>query len=136
MGIYMSFCNKKQAGLNFKRFLLTKENHTPQRIQLSSYGKMQESGFPKITPLISTSAVWGQHPAVLHPESPQGAQLGAAAVAEGLAAPSSPFWLQQINGCNLFGLTIRQAAFFHSQGAAGWRKPGCHAEAHRVQKTT
>ena len=50
------------------------------------YGKRQESGLIGIIPLICTSAVWGQDPAFLHPESPEGAQLGAAAVASGLLA--------------------------------------------------
>ena len=53
------------------------------------YGKMQESGLIEITPLICTSALWGQFPVFLHPESPQGAQLGTAAVAEGLVAAGS-----------------------------------------------
>ena len=54
------------------------------------YGKMQESGLTEIIPLICTSAIWSQYPAFLHPESPQGAQLGVIAVAEGLAV-GSPF---------------------------------------------
>ena len=39
------------------------------------YGNMQESGLTEIIPLKCTSAIWGQYPAFLHPESPQGAQL-------------------------------------------------------------
>ena len=47
------------------------------------YGKMQESQLIEITPLICASAIWGQNPALLHPESPQDACVGVAAVAEG-----------------------------------------------------
>ena len=53
------------------------------------YGKMQESGVIEIIPFVCTSALWGQFPVFLHPESPQGAQLGTAAVAEGLVAATS-----------------------------------------------
>ena len=53
------------------------------------YGKMQEAGLIEIIPLMCTSVIWGQYPAFLHPESPQGAQLGAAVVAEGLMAATS-----------------------------------------------
>ena len=53
------------------------------------YGKMQESGLTEIIPLMCTSAVWGQCPAFLHPETPQGAQLGAAALAALLRAATS-----------------------------------------------
>ena len=52
-------------------------------------GKCQESGLTEIIPLKGTSAIWGQDPAFLHPESPQGAQLGTAAVAAGLMAAAS-----------------------------------------------
>ena len=51
---------------------------------------MQESGFIEIISLICTLAVWGQYPVLSHPESPQGASLGVAAVAESLAM-GSPF---------------------------------------------
>ena len=51
---------------------------------------MQESGLTEIIPLICTSAIWGQYPAFLHPESPQGSQVGVTAVAEGWAV-GSPF---------------------------------------------
>ena len=42
------------------------------------YGKMQESGLTEIIPLTCTSATWGQHPVLSHPESPQGALSGLA----------------------------------------------------------
>ena len=48
------------------------------------YGKMQESGLTEIIPLMCTSALWGQHPVLSHPESSQGAGLEEAAAAEGL----------------------------------------------------
>ena len=41
------------------------------------YGKIQESGVPEIIPLMCTSAFWDQYPVLSHPESPQGASLGA-----------------------------------------------------------
>ena len=50
------------------------------------YGKMQEFGLTEIIPLICTSAIWGQYPVLSHPESPQGASLGVAAVADCLMA--------------------------------------------------
>ena len=37
---------------------------------------MQESGLIEIIPLVGTLTIQGQHPAFLHPESPQGAELG------------------------------------------------------------
>ena len=40
-------------------------------------GKMQDSGVPEIIPLMCTSAFWDQYPVLSHPESPQGASLGA-----------------------------------------------------------
>ena len=46
------------------------------------YGKMQESGLTEIILLICTSALWGQGPVLSHPESPQGAWLGVAVVAD------------------------------------------------------
>ena len=35
-------------------------------------GELQESGLTEIIPLMSFSALWGQHPVFPHPESPQG----------------------------------------------------------------
>ena len=49
---------------------------------------MQASGLTEIIPLICTSTIWGQYPAFLHSESPQGAQLGVTAVADGPATGS------------------------------------------------
>ena len=37
----------------------------------SMYGKTQESRLTEIIPLMCTSAIWGQHPAFLHPECPR-----------------------------------------------------------------
>ena len=37
---------------------------------------MQESGLTEIIPLMCTSAIWGQHSVLSHPESPRGAPLG------------------------------------------------------------
>ena len=51
---------------------------------------MGQSGLTEIIPLIRTSALWGQYPVLSHPESPQGAPLGVAAGAEGLAMAMSP----------------------------------------------
>ena len=48
------------------------------------YGKRQESGLTDIIPLMCILTLWGQYPAFSHPESPQGAPLGATAVGEGL----------------------------------------------------
>ena len=50
------------------------------------YGKMPECGLIEIIPLICSLTLLGQDPIFLHPESPQGAQLGVAAVADGLMA--------------------------------------------------
>ena len=58
------------------------------------YGKMPESGLLEIIPLICALTLQCQHPAFLHPESPQGAQSvggGAASVAEGLM-PQHPLF--------------------------------------------
>ena len=52
-------------------------------------GKLQESGLIEIIPLMGTSALWGQPPVFLHPESPEGAPLGAAAEAESLTPAAS-----------------------------------------------
>ena len=38
------------------------------------YGKMQESGLTEASPLICTSAVWGQDPVLSHPEPPRAAR--------------------------------------------------------------
>ena len=71
------------------------------------YGKMQGSGLIEIIPLICTSATWGQYSAFLHPESPQGAQLGVTAVAQGLAVGSlfvsilSSLKAHSQGGCNV-----------------------------------
>ena len=43
----------------------------------------------EIIPLICTLMIWGQYPAFLHPEPPQDAQSGMAAVADGLMATTS-----------------------------------------------
>ena len=48
--------------------------------------KIQESGFTEIVPSICTLAIWGQCPAVSHPESPQIHLWG---------------WLQQLTGIGL-----------------------------------
>ena len=40
------------------------------------YGKMQESGFTEIIPLICTSAICDQYPMFLYPEVPQGSAVG------------------------------------------------------------
>ena len=56
------------------------------------YGKMQESGLTEIIPLIYMLYLNYLGPVscfFLHPESPQGAQSGAAAVADGLMAATS-----------------------------------------------
>ena len=42
------------------------------------YGKMQQSELTEVTPLMCASALWGQHPVLSHPESPQDATLGGA----------------------------------------------------------
>ena len=57
------------------------------------YGKMPKSGFIEVFPLVCT--LTGQYPDSLHPDSPEGAQLGAAAVAEGLMTSASfVYWWQ------------------------------------------
>ena len=53
------------------------------------YEKMQESGLIEIIPWIRTFTIWGQYPIFLHPESPQGATSGAAAVANCLMPTTS-----------------------------------------------
>ena len=50
------------------------------------FGKMQESGLTEIIPLMCTLAIYGQYLVLSHPESPQGTQLGASSVADGLMA--------------------------------------------------
>ena len=52
------------------------------------FGKMRESGLIEIIPLMCASAVWGQCPVFLHPESLLGA-AGVAAGADGLMPPRS-----------------------------------------------
>ena len=47
------------------------------------YGKRQTSGLFEIVPLTGTSVFWGQYPMFSHPESSQGALLGAGRVAAG-----------------------------------------------------
>lgn len=47
------------------------------------YGKMQDSGLREIISWPRISAIWGQYPALSHPESPQGASLRVAAAAKG-----------------------------------------------------
>ena len=47
------------------------------------YGTMHKSGLSEIISLLCISAIWGQRPVLSHPESPQGAPLGAAAAADG-----------------------------------------------------
>ena len=54
------------------------------------YEKMPESGLSEIIPLMCNSAIYGQYPVFSHPQSPQGAELGINAMAEGLAV-GSPF---------------------------------------------
>ena len=76
---------------------------------------MQESGLTEITPLMCTSALWGQHSVLSHPESPKAAQLGAAAVAEGLMVGSpfvsilSSFSIHHQGGCS--GLMAATSSF-------------------------
>ena len=50
---------------------------------------MQETGLTGIIPLIYISALWGQHPAFVHPESPEGAQSRGTTLAGGLMALTS-----------------------------------------------
>ena len=45
-------------------------------LALCMYGKMEESGLIEIIPLMCILATLGQNALFLHPESPQGAQLG------------------------------------------------------------
>ena len=79
------------------------------------YEKMRESQLIEITPLICTSVIWGQNP-----ESPHGACVGVAAVAEGLPAclhPEFPKGSQSgvavvPDGCTILWLLICQATFF------------------------
>ena len=57
-------------------------------MNLALFYVWEESVLTEIIPLMCTSAIWGQYPIPSHPESPQGAALGTAAVAKGLAAGS------------------------------------------------
>ena len=57
------------------RLSLIKENQILKLRNLvlfSIYRRRQESWLAGIIPLICTSAIWGQHPGLFHPESPQG----------------------------------------------------------------
>ena len=68
--------------------------------RLSMCGKTQESGLTEIIPLMCTSALWGQHPAFLHPESPRCTVGGSFSVC----------WL---DGCSIIlCLLIWQVTFF------------------------
>ena len=58
----------------------------------SMCGKMQESGLTEIIPLMCTLAIYGQYLVLSHPESPQGTQLGASSVADGLMATPFVYW--------------------------------------------
>ena len=49
---------------------------------------MQESGLIEIIPLLCILATEGQYPVLFHLVSPQGALMGVAVVAEGLAVGS------------------------------------------------
>ena len=56
------------------------------------YGKMEDSGLAEITPLICTSAAWGQWTVLSHPEPPLEVQLGgcSSSLLDGLVSiPSS-----------------------------------------------
>ena len=78
--------------MNITRLLLIKENQTSQVNEFSTFfvsEKMQESGLIEIIPLLCTLTIQGQYPVFLHPESPEGAQLGVAAVADDLMATAS-----------------------------------------------
>ena len=55
------------------------------------YRKIQESELIEITPLMFTTAVQGQYPVFLHPESPYSAQLGTAAMVDVLLAATPLF---------------------------------------------
>ena len=82
---------------------------------------MQESGLIEIFPLISTLAAWGLCSVLAHPVSPQGAPLGAAAVAMGGSRqpvclhPEFPQgslgWLRWLDSCNTLCLLIGQPTF-------------------------
>ena len=67
------------------------------------YWKMQESGLTEIILLMCTSAIWGQYHVLSHPESPQGTQLGVAAVAEGrlFVSTLSSFRTHHQGSCNV-----------------------------------
>ena len=63
-----------QGSLVYCSPLGCKESGTTEWLHFLSlgYGKTQESGLTEITPLICTSAIWGQHAVFSHPELPQG----------------------------------------------------------------
>ena len=71
------------------------------------YGKIQESGLIEIIPLICTIAVQGQYPGLSHPESLQGAPLGAAVVARWLQHPLFTDMAGSIIRSHLFGAMLR-----------------------------
>lgn len=52
------FATKTQ---NIKRLLLIKENQTSRVNEFPVYGKMEESGFTEIFPLMCTFTIWGQY---------------------------------------------------------------------------
>ena len=120
----------KTGGWNIKRWLLIKENQMSQVKQFSTFlcmGGYRSPGSLKSFLWWETSAIWGQYPAFLHPESPQHVQLG-----EGVpqwlrvwqwAHHLSPSWvpagltvgaavMRWFDGCNLLCLLIWQATFF------------------------
>ena len=67
--------------LNVKRLLLMKENQISQVKELIAFLCMRrwKSLGSLISPLISTSAIWGQYPVFSRPEFPQAAPLGVTA---------------------------------------------------------
>ena len=74
--LHRSFATKA-GSLNVESLLQIKENQIPKLRNLIFfffliYRKMQESELTEVIPPISTSAIWGQYPAFLHPEFSQG----------------------------------------------------------------
>lgn len=86
--LYRNFFHRDHV---VKRLLLIQEkpdiSSQKERVFLK---KDQESTLIEIIPLISTSVTEGQYPALLHPESFQGAQLGVTAMTAGWRA-TTPF---------------------------------------------
>ena len=75
---------------------------------------MQESGLTEIITLICTSAIWGQYPVFSHPEFPQGASLGVAAVSDELTMSIQfPFWVPS-------GHTIQKGDVDDIQNLMAW----------------